>query len=244
MFYRSGIWCWTDAHLRENADIILSSFVQTFIFNHHRWADINMRDTERCFKMQFGSNSSQSAVWIRDRSVYWQRHKQKQIFSSVCLSPTGVRFHSLSFLWFSLLSTTVGCWVSYIFYMIHLKELNLWISYSYSVVKIHPKYLPQAKKQSSRLRTPSTQFEFGRATTVTVRAHSSINSWIPVSKISPEPAVDHLQVSQPASASGVPPLGLSAPVIYRTKHIDKQSGPSSPNCQVILTEGVDKAFVV
>lgn len=34
--------------------------------------------------------------------------------------------------------------------------------------------------------------------------------------ISPESAVDDLQVSQTAGASGVPPLGLSAPVVCKT----------------------------
>lgn len=35
-------------------------------------------------------------------------------------------------------------------------------------------------------------------------------------RILPEPAADNLQVSQAASTSGVPPLGLSAPVVCET----------------------------
>lgn len=58
----------------------------------------------------------------------------------------------------------------------------------------------------------------------------SNKSWIWISQIqqlleylfistpsSPESTVDDLQVSEAAGPSGVPPLGLSAPVVYKNK---------------------------
>lgn len=49
--------------------------------------------------------------------------------------------------------------------------------------------------------------------------------------IIPESAVDNLQVSQTASASGVPPLSLSAPVIYKTS-TDEEQGSSLDSTQL------------
>lgn len=54
-------------------------------------------------------------------------------------------------------------------------------------------------------------------------SHSSV--FFPHS--SPESAVNHLHVSQAAGSSGVPPLGLSAPVVYETKQSPAASGPDS-----------------